>query len=98
MDHSDLLEQSEEGQTIEEAEVSLCALVGGEGLNTIKLLGLIQKHPIVILVDSGSTHSFLDPKWLDQLRKEPEKVQPLLVTVANGETVVSDSVCQGLSW
>ncbi|XP_019197771.1 PREDICTED: uncharacterized protein LOC109191615 [Ipomoea nil] len=105
-----LLEDQEEGVTTEslaqveeelrqeEAKVSLCAVVGGEGMNTLKLLGHIQKQPVVILVDSGSTHSFLDPKIMCQLRREPEKANPLVVTVANGERVVSDAVSQGLGW
>lgn len=82
----------------EEAEVTLCAMVGGEGLNTIKLLGTIQKQQIVILVDSGSTHSFLDPKLLCQLKREPTKAKPLMVTVANGEQMVSNSICYDLKW
>lgn len=78
--------------------MSLCAIVGGEGLNTIKLPGMVQKQSMDILVDSRSTHSFLDPKLLSQLRKELEKTKPLLVIVANGEQMVCDSICQGLSW
>lgn len=30
-------------------EVSLCIVIGGEGMNTIKLLGTINKQQIVIL-------------------------------------------------
>lgn len=82
----------------EQAEVSLYAMMGGEGLNTIKLLGSIHKQQIMILVDSGSTHSFLDPKLLTQLRMESEKAPPLSVTVANGDQMLCDSVCKGLRW
>ncbi|XP_019163484.1 PREDICTED: uncharacterized protein LOC109159828 [Ipomoea nil] len=93
-----LVEAEEDGTIPEEAEISLCAVVGGEGLNTIKLLGCIQRQPIVILVDSGSTHSFLDPQLLDHMRRQPEKAKALEVTVANGDKVISDSVCPNLSW
>ncbi|XP_019150587.1 PREDICTED: uncharacterized protein LOC109147385 [Ipomoea nil] len=92
-----LIEHPEDEQT-EVAGVSLCAVVGGEGLNTIKLLGMVQKQPIVILVDSGSTHSFLDPKILSQLRREPRKCTPSRVTVANGDQITSDSMCSELQW
>ncbi|XP_019200240.1 PREDICTED: uncharacterized protein LOC109193863 [Ipomoea nil] len=95
-DANDELATEEPGE--EPAEVSLYAMMGGEGLNTIKLLGAIQRQPIVILVDSGSTHSFLDPKLLTQLRMESEKAQVLSVTVANGEQLWCDAICRRLSW
>ncbi|XP_019171199.1 PREDICTED: uncharacterized protein LOC109166765 [Ipomoea nil] len=94
----DYVEQAEPETNKEEAEVSLCAMVVGEGMHTIKLLGFVQRQKILILVDSGSTHSFLDPKLLSQLRKDPVKASPLTVTIANGEQVRSDSVCLGLNW
>lgn len=52
----------------------------------------------MILVDSGNTHSFLDPKMLSQLKKVPEKATPLTLTVANREQVLCDTVCKNLKW
>ncbi|XP_019179173.1 PREDICTED: uncharacterized protein LOC109174389 [Ipomoea nil] len=94
----EIVEEPVVGEDTGEGEVSLCAVVGREGMNTIKLLGKIQKQQIVILVESGSTHSFLDPKILNQLRKEAVKASPLTVTVANGEKMVCDTVCNNLEW
>ncbi|XP_019151052.1 PREDICTED: uncharacterized protein LOC109147849 [Ipomoea nil] len=91
-------EELEGIETKEQVEISLCAVLGGEGLNTIKLMGVVQRQPMVILVDSGSTHSFLDPKILTQLRREPEKAQILRVTVANGEQISCDAICRRLRW
>lgn len=82
----------------EEVEISLCAVVGGEGMNTIKLMGSINKQPLIILVDSGSTHSFLDPKLLNHINRTPEKSKALSVTVANGEELLCDSMCSKLKW
>ncbi|XP_019166953.1 PREDICTED: uncharacterized protein LOC109162723 [Ipomoea nil] len=95
-----LAEGQEQGPigTQEQAEVSLYAMTGGERMNTIKLLGSIHKQTVVILVDSGSTHSFLDPKLLTQLRIEPERTQVLNVTVANGEQMRCDTICKKLRW
>lgn len=45
-------EQPQMEESTEQAEVSLNVVVGGEVLNTIKLLGWIHKKKIVILVDS----------------------------------------------
>ncbi|XP_019191750.1 PREDICTED: uncharacterized protein LOC109186281 [Ipomoea nil] len=82
----------------ETVEVTLCAVIGGEGFNTIKLMGSIGKQAITILVDSGSTHSFLDPRVLNQMKIIPEKSSPLMVTVANWNTMVCDLKCDGLKW
>lgn len=49
----------------EGAEVSLNAVVGGEQLNTIKLPGLIKNREIMVLIDSGSTHSLLTLCWFN---------------------------------
>lgn len=93
----------------EEVEVTLSDVVGIEGMNTIKLmgrvnkqpmviLGHVNKQPMVILVDSGSTHNFLDPKVLNQLKITPEKTKPITVTVANGYKLMCDSMCCGFKW
>ncbi|XP_031104476.1 uncharacterized protein LOC116007955 [Ipomoea triloba] len=101
-DTSEELSNEESAQEVEksyeQAEISLYAMMGGEGLNTIKLLGAIGRQQLVILVDSGSTHSFLDPKLLTQLRIESERAHPLRVTVANGEQLICDSICKGMKW
>lgn len=81
-----------------EAEVTLCVVIGGEGINIIKLIGSINKQPIIVLVDSGGTHSFLDPKFLSYMKITPRQTKPLIVTVANGDKVTCDSMCQGLKW
>ncbi|XP_019163173.1 PREDICTED: uncharacterized protein LOC109159525 [Ipomoea nil] len=95
----DLTEETEATENPEQnVEVTLNAVIGGEGMNTIKLLGAINRQPITILVDCGSTHSFIDPRILVQLRITPEKARGLIVTVANGEIMSCDSVCCGLKW
>lgn len=96
----DLLERlgAENEVETEEVEVTLCAVIGGEGMNTIKLIGTISKLAITILVDSGNTHSFIDPKLLIQMRITPEKANSLVVTIANGNKLNCDSICSGLKW
>lgn len=56
-----------------EAEISVCVVLGGEGMNTIKLERRVNKTKLIILVDSGSIHNFIDPQLVSQLRREPEK-------------------------
>lgn len=45
----------------EELTISACAIAGSPSCNTIKLKGKVNHHSLTILVDSGSTHYFVDP-------------------------------------
>ena len=52
----------------------------------------------MILIDSGSTHSFLDESMARRLKCPLIPTQPLIVTVANGNKVMSKSACAGFCW
>lgn len=44
----------------EEVGVSMNAMCDKQACNTIKIKGQVGRKPLTILVDSGSTHNFLD--------------------------------------
>ncbi|KAL4317946.1 hypothetical protein GQ457_18G013810 [Hibiscus cannabinus] len=74
----------EEIQGEAELEISINALTGSVGHHTLRIQGTINGKTLNILVDSGSTHSFIIPSWA----REGVKViqtNPLAITVANGE-------------
>lgn len=48
-----------EQQEADDAEISLHALVGSKGPQTIKVKAHIKNRPVKVLVDSGSTHNFV---------------------------------------
>jgi len=52
----------------------------------------------MILIDRGSTHSFLNEGTTRRLKCQLMGTQPLSVTVANGNRVVSKSTCTGFCW
>ncbi|PIN19069.1 hypothetical protein CDL12_08254 [Handroanthus impetiginosus] len=52
---------------IEEGKVSLNALLGSMGKGVIRVDGIIVGKPIQILIDSGSTHCFIDEKLAETL-------------------------------
>lgn len=41
-------------------EISLHAITGSPNLRTMRLWGMIKCQGIIILIDSGSSHNFLD--------------------------------------
>lgn len=66
---------------------------------TIKIQGYAKKLPITILVDCGSTHSFVNPKIVKVLRLEAiPSYAPMKVKVANGEYMYSRAICPNFCW
>ena len=51
-----------------------------------------------MLVDSGSSHNFLDYTIAKRLSCELQVIEGLQVTVANRDVVMTQDVCKGLKW
>ncbi|XP_026459437.1 uncharacterized protein LOC113360105 [Papaver somniferum] len=82
----------------EEVEISVHALAGNVSHNTIRIEGASKKQPLTILIDSGSTHSFLDPAAAARCGGNLVPTASLLVAVANGNKMVSDAKCPSFKW
>ncbi|XP_026457490.1 uncharacterized protein LOC113358147 [Papaver somniferum] len=82
----------------EEVEISLHALSGNVSHNKIKIKGVTKnKKEFTVLIDSGSTHSFID---LEMARLSGALVEPTIalhVAVADGNNVLSDAKCPQFS-
>ncbi|KAK2981631.1 hypothetical protein RJ640_011738 [Escallonia rubra] len=61
-------------------------------INTIKLKGILHSHPITILIDSGATDKFIDPKVVTRAQCSTSEISNTLVTIANG-TKITSSAC-----
>lgn len=55
------VENLNESETEETPEISLHAMAGTTSPQTMRLRGHLGRQPVVILIDSGSTHNFIDP-------------------------------------
>jgi hypothetical protein len=64
--------------------VSVQAIQGAEHVSSMRILGYIQGKEVLILVDSGSTASFLSSKVADQLSGVQLVLATTQVKVANG--------------
>jgi Retroviral aspartyl protease len=86
----------EEDTKAEEAIVSMHATTSNPKPSTMKFKGYIGKIPVTALVDSGSTHSFVNPVVLKGQNCQIMETHPMVVMVANGEKMVTDSKCESL--
>lgn len=92
-----------EEEAKEQAEVSLNVLVGlssaNSNVSTIKIIDHTRKLPIVILIYSVSTHSFIDPHIVKILTLPVEPLRkPLRILVANGELMSCQFMSPSFGW
>ncbi|GAU45976.1 hypothetical protein TSUD_401160 [Trifolium subterraneum] len=75
-------------------QISLHALLGHSKPQTLRFLGHINKSPVVVLVDSGSTHNFIQDRIVKQLGLPQTLSHTFQVLVGNGEELKCDTMCQ----
>ena len=54
---------------------------------------IIMEHNLLFLIDSGSTHSFLDSRWVTKLGLSCTLKKRLQVVVANGSKIKCPGQC-----
>ncbi len=79
---------------MEDNSLSVHALEGSHGIDTIRLLGLHKNRQLVILFDSGSTTSFLDKRIAKELKLEVVSTQYIAIRVADKRKLGCDLKCQ----
>jgi hypothetical protein len=93
----ELEEDDDPAQVADELGVSLHALTGLCGTNTMQLLLHVKGKQLRALVDSGSTHSFIHEAVVHALGLDVMRRLGLSVKVANGERLQSYGVCKNTS-
>lgn len=81
-----------------EVDVCLKPLLGKLKRNTITLFEVIKKAPLRILIDSGSTHSYINDQLVHSLGLRQKTTKPLVVTLADGRKASSKSRCPRADW
>ncbi|KAB1203113.1 hypothetical protein CJ030_MR8G008945 [Morella rubra] len=71
-------------------EISLHALTGSLNPKTMRVVGRVGGQNVVILIDSGSTHNFLDPSIVKRGHLSVDRGEEIRVRVANGELLTSE--------
>ena len=77
----------------EDGEISLHALKGCPTKKIIKVEGQVGNGKLMVLIESGSTHSFLDENTAKELHCKVKITFPFSVTVGNGNKMYSKSRC-----
>jgi hypothetical protein len=70
-------------------EISLNAITGTPSPKTMRIFGFLRLHQVIVLIDSGSTHNFVDAKLAATLGIQPQPHEGIRVQVANGQEIVS---------
>ena len=80
----------------ETPEISIHAIYRARTPQTMKVHGQVGKHQITLLIDSGSTHNFLDTKIARKLGVMFNSTGNFEVAVAKGEKIPSSGRCKGI--
>ncbi|CAN6212014.1 unnamed protein product [Urochloa humidicola] len=78
--------------------LSVSAIEGVQSRKTMKLQGLIGKQEILILVDSGSSSTFISKSAVQTLALSTIEVPPVQVTVADGAKLTCTQAVQEVTW
>lgn len=81
----------------EEPIISLQALTGTPNQQTMHVRGYLGTIRVMVLMDSGSTHNFLNPQVAEKLGLKPTYIRRMQVTIANGEKINCTGMCAGVS-
>jgi len=71
---------------------------GAASGKTMQFQGSIQGHPILILLDSGSTNSFVSSSLSDRLHGISDLLNPITVHVADGNSVMCTQEIPMAAW
>ncbi|KAL2905959.1 Transposon Ty3-I Gag-Pol polyprotein [Bienertia sinuspersici] len=90
------------GQKLELSEISSCisinALSGSHNFQTMRVNGVCNGKTLHILIDSGSTHNFLDLSLAKTIGLDLETINPQAITVADGNHLACQNVCRNFTW
>ena len=95
----DLTTDGNEGPEPEEICCCLSSdTIAQPGVKTLQFQGMFQQQPVLILLDSGSSTSFISQHLLSQLSVNPVQCHSLAVKVANGEMVLCSAQLPAAVW
>ncbi|KAG8376157.1 hypothetical protein BUALT_Bualt09G0034000 [Buddleja alternifolia] len=80
-----------------DSHVSMHALSGIHDYRTMRVTGNVEGKPVHILIDTGSTHNFIDIEAVKRLGCKTVETTPFPVSVADGNKIMSSAIWD-ISW
>nr|GMD34100.1 Transposon Ty3-G Gag-Pol polyprotein [Ipomoea batatas] len=71
----------------------LNTMTGSGNPRSLRLVGKIKHSPCLVLIDSGSTHNFINPDIVEKLKLPTKAIKPFKVYIGNGDTLGCQHVC-----
>lgn len=88
----------ENGETMPKVpEISFHAIAGTDHPQTLRVLGRLKNKELVVLIDSGNTHNFIDQTIVTRYGLPVIHNKRFQVMVANREKVNCAGMCQGIT-
>lgn len=93
-----IIEDLMTNKKIKEYSLSLNALADNYIYYTIRIRGSYHGRELVILIDIGSTHNFIDEHIAGELQIFIERSLVLAITITNDSTILYDSYTTRFKW
>ncbi|KAM0905424.1 hypothetical protein ACQ4PT_017397 [Festuca glaucescens] len=84
--------------TAECCHISVNAMAGTESIKSLRLRTMVGNQVCLILVDSGSSHSFINAEFARRVGASIQPMSSVAVKVANNQVMYSAEVAPGFSW
>ena len=91
-------EEKEEMELREEAEITLCALLGSTSPSIMRVIAIINGQKAVVLIDIGNSHNFMDKSLAASLKLQVDSESCFGVKVANGQIIKTKGDCKALKF
>ncbi|KAJ1701330.1 hypothetical protein LUZ63_001109 [Rhynchospora breviuscula] len=85
-------------EVVEHAMISMCLPNETTKFRTLKFKGELDHVPIQILIDTGSTHSFVNPALINPDIRPISQTTPLLVRIADGTAMSTTTKCEEVNF
>nr|DAD28974.1 TPA_asm: hypothetical protein HUJ06_030442 [Nelumbo nucifera] len=86
-----------EGEATAEPYILVNAINGTPHFQTMRVTGYHGRKPLHILIDSGSTHNFIDEHVVKKIGCRLEAMKPMAVAV-DGNRVFAIAICRQFTW
>lgn len=79
-------------------QLSINAISGTESSDSMRVRALVNNQVMLILIDSGSSYSFVNSSFVERLNITQSNMQPVQVQVANREKMITNKIVKNFEW